>query len=74
MVRTGGSASRTIGDRSATDPGGGGEGGEGGEGGGVREDASRLGRGRWGMSSDLTGLQMNFSAIGGPLHNGLQTA
>ena len=28
-------------------------------GGGVRKDASRLGRGRWGVSSDLTGLQMN---------------
>ena len=50
-------------------------GGSGGRGGGVRKDARRLGRGRWGMSSDLTGLQMNrLFRHWGPLHKGLQTA
>ena len=41
-----------------------------GEGGGVRKDASRLGRGRWGVSSDLTGLQMNRDPNGAGLYFG----
>ena len=46
MVRTGGSASRIIGDRSTTDPGG-----------GDRREAGRLGSCRWGVGFDPVGLR-----------------